>query len=233
MMENLPLYTIIVFFLTTGLTFFLFYRAGNYSFTVFLIISIWLVIQGILSLTGFYLVTNSIPPRVFLFILPPLLPIIVLFFTSGGRRFMDRMEPGTLTLLHTIRIPVEFVLYWLYLDKQVPKLMTFAGGNYDIISGITAPLIFYLGFVHKLVGKNIILLWNLLCLFLLFLIVRHAIFSVPSSFQKFGFDQPNIAILHFPYAWLPSCIVPMVLFSHLAMIRRLILSGTSENRLKT
>jgi hypothetical protein len=229
-MENLPLYSIIVFIVTTGITFFLFYRASNYSFAVFLIISIWLVIQGILSLTGFYQVTDTYPPRGILFILPPLMFIIIIFISAGGKRFIDQMEPGTLTLLHTIRIPVEFVLYWLYLDKQVPKLMTFAGGNYDIISGITAPLIFYFGFVNKLIGRYIILLWNLLCLGLLFMIARHAIFSVPSSFQKFGFDQPNIAILHFPYAWLPSCIVPMVLFSHLAMIRKLILSGTSENR---
>lgn len=229
-MENLPLYSIIVFILTTGITFFLFYRAGNYSFAAFLIISIWLVIQGILSITGFYLLTDTNPPRGILFILPPLLFIIILFVTAGGRRFIDRMDPGTLTLLHIIRIPVEFVLYWLYLDKQVPKLMTFAGGNYDIISGITAPIVFYFGFVNKLIGKNIILLWNILCLGLLFMIARHAIFSIPSSFQKFGFDQPNIAILHFPYAWLPSCIVPMVLFSHFAMIRKLILSGTSENQ---
>jgi hypothetical protein len=229
-MENLPLYSIIVFILTTGITFFLFYRAGNYSFAVFLIISIWLVIQGILSITGFYLVTDTNPPRGILFILPPLSFIIILFVTPSGRRFIDQMDPGTLTLLHIIRIPVEFVLYWLYLDKQVPKLMTFAGGNYDIISGITAPVVFYFGFVNKLIGRNIILFWNILCLGLLFMIARHAIFSVPSSFQKFGFDQPNIAILHFPYAWLPSCIVPMVLFSHLAMIRKLILSGTSENQ---
>jgi hypothetical protein len=229
-MENLPLYSIIVFILTTGITFFLFYRAGNYSFAVFLIISIWLVIQGILSITGFYLVTDTNPPRGILFILPPLSFIIILFVTPSGRRFINQMDPGTLTLLHIIRIPVEFVLYWLYLDKQVPKLMTFAGGNYDIISGITAPVVFYFGFVNKLIGRNIILFWNILCLGLLFMIARHAIFSVPSSFQKFGFDQPNIAILHFPYAWLPSCIVPMVLFSHLAMIRKLILSGTSENQ---
>jgi hypothetical protein len=229
-MGNLPLYSIIVFIVTTGITFFLFYRASNYSFAVFLIISIWLVIQGLLSLTGFYQVTDTNPPRGILFILPPLLFIIILFVTRSGRRFIDQMDPGTLTLLHTIRIPIEFVLYWLYLDKQVPKLMTFAGGNYDIISGITAPIVFYFGFVNKLIGRNIILLWNLLCLGLLFLIVRHAIFSIPSSLQKFGFDQPNIAILHFPYAWLPSCIVPMVLFSHLAMIRKLILSGTGEKR---
>ncbi|HEV3224119.1 MAG TPA: hypothetical protein VGZ90_14630 [Puia sp.] len=229
-MGNLPLYTIVVFIVTTGFTIFLFYRASNYSFTVFLIVSFWLVLQVILPLTGFYQITDTIPPREMLFILPPLLFIIILFLSPGGRRFIDQLDPGTLTLLHTVRIPVEFVLYWLYLDKQVPKLMTFVGGNYDIISGMAAPIVFYFGFVKKLIGRRIILLWNLVCLILLFLVVRHAILSVPSPFQKFGFDQPNIAILHFPYTWLPSFIVPMVLFSHLAMIRRLTLAGTSEDR---
>ena len=131
------------------------------------------------------------------------------------------MDSGTLTLLHTIRIPVEFVLYWLYLDKQVPKLMTFAGGNYDIISGLTAPVIYYYGFVKKTFSRGILLGWNVICLGLLLNIVARAVLSSPSTFQKLAFDQPNMAILHFPYNWLPSVIVPLVLFSHLVSIRSL------------
>jgi hypothetical protein len=38
----------------------------------------------------------------------------------------------------------------------------------------------------------------------------------------FAFDQPNIAVLYFPFNWLPSCIVPLVLLSHLAAIRQLL-----------
>ncbi|HEY4935486.1 MAG TPA: hypothetical protein VII44_02840 [Puia sp.] len=222
-MENLPLYTGIVFIITTGLTILLFYRAANYSFTALLIVSAWLVLQALLSLSSFYEITDTIPPRGILFIIPPLLFIIALFVSAGGRRFIDQLNPGSITLLHTIRIPVEIVLYCLFLDKQVPKLMTFAGGNFDIISGLTAPLVFYLGFIKKVIGRKIILLWNLVCLGLLMSIILHAMFSVPSPFQKFAFDQPNIAILHFPYAWLPSCIVPIVLFSHLTMIRNLLI----------
>jgi hypothetical protein len=40
-------------------------------------------------------------------------------------------------------------------------------------------------------------------------------------FQQFAFDQPNIAVLYFPFIWLPSCVVPLVLLSHLAAIRQL------------
>jgi hypothetical protein len=52
---------------------------------------------------------------------------------------------------------------------------------------------------------------------------HHAVLSTPSAFQKFAFNQPNVAILHFPYTLLPAFIVPLVLFSHLAGIRYLYL----------
>jgi len=50
----------------------------------------------------------------------------------------------------------------------------------------------------------------------------NALFSAPSPIQKFAFDQPNIAILNFPFSWLPTFIVPIILFGHLTSIRQLI-----------
>jgi hypothetical protein len=220
-MATHPLYSIILFILTTGLTIYFFLRATNYSASALIIISLWLLLQGVLTLSGFYLVVDSIPLRGLLFVAPPALLIIVVFATAGGRRFVDRLDPGTLILIHVVRIPVEIVLYWLYLEKRVPRLMTFAGGNYDILSGLTAPFVFYFGFVKKLFGRYVILCWNIICLVLLLLIAGHAILSIPSPLQKLAFDQPNIAVLHFPYCWLPSFIVPVVLFSHLAVFRYL------------
>lgn len=105
---------------------------------------------------------------------------------------------------------------------MIPELMTFEGRNFDIISGISAPLIYYFGFVQKRLSNKIIIIWNVLCLMLLFNIVINAVFSAPFPFQKFAFDQPNIAILYFPFNWLPSCVVPIVLFSHIVVIRQLL-----------
>ena len=124
-------------------------------------------------------------------------------------------------MLHVVRIPVEFVLYGLYVYKAVPELMTFEGRNYDIISGLTAPIIYYLGFVKKQLNTKILLIWNFICLGLLFNIVVHAVLSAPFPFQLFAFEQPNIAFLYVPFNWLPSCIVPLVFLSHLASIRLL------------
>jgi hypothetical protein len=127
-----------------------------------------------------------------------------------------------LTILHIVRAPVELVLFWLFVYKAVPKLMTFEGRNFDVLSGLTAPLIYYFGFIKQYIGKKGILLWNFICLALLMNIVVNAILAAPFPIQQFGFDQPNIAVLYFPYIWLPCCIVPLVLLSHLATIKKLL-----------
>jgi hypothetical protein len=175
-----------------------------------------------LGISGFYTVTSGVPPRFILLIGPPLIFIIVLFLTAKGKNYMDGLSTKTLTILHIVRIPVELVLFWLCIYKTVPQLMTFEGRNFDILSGLTAPLVFYFGFVKKKIGKPVLLLWNLVCLALLLNIVVNAVLSAPFPFQKFAYDQPNIALLYFPFVWLPCCIVPVVLFAHLATIRQLL-----------
>lgn len=135
---------------------------------------------------------------------------------------MDSLPLAPLTYLHIIRIPVEFVLYWLFLYQAVPELMTFAGRNFDIIAGITAPIIAYFGLKKGKISKAAILAWHFICLGLLLNIVVNAFLSAPSLVQRFAFDQPNIAILYFPFSWLPTFIVPIVLFCHLTAIRQLI-----------
>lgn len=224
-MENLSAYIGIIFMLTTFLTVFLFYKATGRSKVTLAILLAWLLLQSFVGLSGFYTVTDTIPPRFLLLVLPPLLSILILFVTAKGRKYMDMLDLKTLTLLHIIRIPVELVLYGLFLHKTIPELMTFEGRNFDIVSGLTAPFIFYFGFVRKQISNKLILVWNFICLGLLMNIVINAVFSAPFPFQQFAFDQPNIAVLYFPFVWLPCCVVPLVLFSHLVAIRKLLNSG--------
>jgi hypothetical protein len=220
-MENLPTYISIVFGLITIITVLLFYRATQHSKLTLIILFAWLALQTLISLTGFYTVNNSLPPRIALLGFPALLCIIILFSTSRGRQYIDQLDPGKLTILHTIRVAVELVLLWLFIHKAVPQLMTFEGRNFDILSGLSAPFIYYFGFVKKSLGKTVILIWNFICLGLLLNILINAVLSVPTPLQQFAFDQPNIAILYFPFVWLPCCVVPIVLLSHLAVIRNL------------
>ncbi len=114
-------------------------------------------------------------------------------------------------------------MYWLAAQKAVPELMTFAGRNFDIIAGISAPVIYVVCFTGSVVkNRKLLLAWNLICLGLLLNIVLNAVLSAPFAFQQFAFEQPNIAVLFFPFVWLPSFIVMVVLLSHLAAIRQLL-----------
>jgi hypothetical protein len=106
--------------------------------------------------------------------------------------------------------------------------MTFEGTNLDIISGITAPPVYYLFFVAKKLNPRILLAWNFLCLALLLNVVITAILSAPTPFQQLAFDQPNIGIGYFPFVLLPAVLVPIVLLSHLASIRQLIRGKSSS-----
>jgi len=184
----------------------------------------WLSIQAMLSILGIYTDDpQSIPPKIILFgVLPALIVIILLFNIPKGKQFIDRLSMQMLTHVHLVRIPVELCLYGLYLHGSVPELMTFEGRNLDILAGLSAPLVGFLGIRRGKMGKVSLLVWNFICMGLLLNIVIIAILSAPSPFQQFAFDQPNVAILHFPFSWLPAFIVPLVLFAHLAAFRKLI-----------
>jgi hypothetical protein len=220
-MEQVSDFLKVAFVVVTLFTVFQFYKATNKSFLFLAIIAVWMTIQLLIGLTNFYLNTTALPPRFALLIVPPLLFIIVLFVTQKGRVFVESLEIKKLTLLHTIRIPVEIVLYYLFIAKAIPQEMTFEGRNFDIVAGITAPVIYYFGYVKNSLSKAVLIAWNIICLGLLLNIVVVAILSTATPFQYFGFTQPNIAIAYFPFNWLASVIVPLVLFSHLASLRNL------------
>jgi hypothetical protein len=239
MINNLPIYISLIFGLTTITTLLLFGWAIKNSNTegtrkkatpILICLTIWLGFQAVLTLNNIYKGnTNAFPPKIMLLgILPTILVILYLFSTLKGRQFIDSLPLQNLTILNVVRVPVEIVLFWLFLYKAIPELMTFEGRNFDIIAGITAPIVAYWGFRKGKFNKNTILLWNFICLGLLINIVVNALFSVPSPIQKFAFEQPNIAILNFPFSWLPTFIVPIVLFGHLTSIRQILKQKKTE-----
>lgn len=122
----------------------------------------------------------------------------------------------TLTYLHTARLPVELVLYWLFLAGYVPELMTFEGGSLDILIGIGSPLVGFFAFSRKQMNRKLLWVWNVSSIILLTNIVVRAALSVPTVMQQVAFDQPNTGILYFPFILLPGVIVLIVLISNMA-----------------
>lgn len=232
MLDNLPVYISLAFGMTTLATLFLFIwtirnsaaaQTRKTATPVLIGLSIWLVIQAMLSLKNIYNTnTHTLPPKILLAgVLPTFLTILLLFVTAKGRQFIYSLPLKNLTWLNIVRIPVEIILFWLFLHKAIPELMTFEGRNFDIVAGITAPFMAYFGFTKAKLNRPLLLTWNLICLALLLNIVVHGILSAPTPMQQFAFDQPNIAILYFPFSWLPTFIVPIVFLGHLISIAQL------------
>jgi len=220
-MENLPIFISLLFGLTVIGTIVWFYLASKSK--AFLLVAIgWTILQTILGLRGIYQNTEVMPPRMMLFGLFPAIVLIgASFITKKGRRFINQINLKTLTYFHSIRIPVEIVLALLFYEGVMSVYMTFEGTNFDLFSGVTAPLIAYLAFKTTYKKNKLLLLWNIICLLLLLNVVITAVFAFPSPLQKLAFDQPNIAVLYFPFNLLPTVVVPIVLLGHLVAIRRL------------
>jgi hypothetical protein len=182
---------------------------------------------GLLAMSGFYQQFQYFPPRVDVFAVLPADLVIVIYFLFFRSGFIEKLSLKSLTLLHVVRIPVELVLLLLYQSGWVPQIMTFEGRNFDIFSGLTAPLVFWLAFRNRGIDRRLLIVWNLFSLGLLANIVITAVLSFPSPMQQFGFDQPNVGLTYFPFVWLPAIIVPTVLFAHLASLWKLMLKRTS------
>jgi hypothetical protein len=220
-MPPIPAYISVVFLIAVLFTVFFFYKATKSRGIVLISLAV-LLVQGVLSYSGFYTDTNTLPPRQVFILLPPLLLYIVLFATVKGRNWLANLDLRWLTLLHTIRIPVELVLLWLFQQGTLPQLMTFEGRNLDILAGMTAPILFYFVFIRQRMGARVLLIWNLICIGLVLNILINGLLSVPGIFHKQAFEQPNIAVLHFPYTLLPAFIVPVVLLAHISAIYQLL-----------
>lgn len=235
MIETLPTYITAVFVLTTVLTIGLLFRSfrkirppGLPSFLLFFAVPFWMIFTAVLATGGFYRQFDAFPPRVFLFGVMPAALLIAAYFLFFRESFIDRLSLRTLTLLHVVRLPVELVLLWLFQHGWVPQIMTFEGWNFDILSGLTAPVVYWLAFRGNNPNRPLLIGWNVAALALLANIVTIAVLAFPTPAQRLGFEQPNVGPAYFPFIWLPAIIVPVVLFAHLAAIRQLMIARSNK-----
>ena len=186
MLSQIPNYVNMAFIATTLLTLYLVWRilkqGGLSSRSISLCIGgivAWLVLHAAVALTLFYFKTvGQVPPPFALVILPTFLVIIYFFSTESGKAFMDRLVLVDLTWLSVVRIPVEIVLYWLFVFGAIPELMTFSGRNFDILAGLTAPFM-ALAFARQKLSRLSLLVWNFAGLGLLIFIILNALLSTP------------------------------------------------------
>jgi len=220
MIENLPNWINLLFIVTCMLTIGFFHYSNGKPRNLTLLIIVWSILQSVLAYAGFYHISDTIPPRFALVLLPTTLLMIYGLLPKQQEWFFKARDTRVSTFLHSVRLPVEIVLYQLFVYKMIPELMTFEGRNYDIIMGITAPVIGWM-FLREQISKTLLLGWNIIGLFLVLFILFNGILSAELPFQQFGFDQPNRGINYFLFVLLPATIVPIVVWTHLSDILKL------------
>jgi hypothetical protein len=206
------------FILITLLSVALLYLASGNDKRVLYFFSFWFAIVGMISATVFFQNEKSLPPRLLFVIIPSALYIIHFY------KKLNVQKSGLFYLLaiHTLRLPVEIVLYRLFLKGKIPVIMTYKGWNFDIAIGTTAILLLvYVGYTKKELKRTFLRIWNIMGVLFLSIIVIIAMLSAPSPIQQLAFDQPNMAVLQFPFTFLPAVVVPIVLLSHLLSLKYL------------
>lgn len=209
----------VFFILISCLVLCFFYFGTGKNKPVLVISLLWITAVSLTSMSGYFENTKVFPPRFLLVILPAIGLSVFLYHKLKKAS----LKQSFLLAVHILRLPIELVLYQLFLNKQIPVLMTFRGWNFDILMGISAfLLLLYFLITRKNPGHSFLIAWNISGILLLTTIVCIAVLSSPLPIQQFGFEQPNIALLKFPFALLPAYVVPVVFVSHVLVLKNLV-----------
>jgi len=127
------------------------------------------------------------------------------------------------------RVPVEMVLHRLYVEGLVPVQMTYAGYNFDIVSGTLAAIVGVWALVNR-PPTWVVLAFNIVGSLLLLNIVSIAVLSMPTPMRAFQNDPPNTFVAHLPFVWLPSLLVQAAWFGHLLVFRWLSRASSAAER---
>lgn len=201
-------------------------RLDGSLFRVLLIVFVfWLVIPAVLASKGL-LDRYSPPPPGFILVGLLTLSTVVVAFSSFGSRLAAAIPLAGLVGYQAFRIPVEWLLHRLYVEGVIPVQMTYAGQNFDIVTGVLAAGIgLWLWAGHRPVW--LVVGWNVVGLALLANIVTISILSSPVPFRYFMNEPANLLPSTFPYIWLPTVLVQAALFGHLLVFRKVWMLGSS------
>lgn len=191
-------------------------------FRAVVVLGVWLGFITVMSLAGFYN-SMALPPRVPLFLVFPAFAFTGFFFLSGRNQQLIAAVPASWPVyFQSFRIVVELLLLGLAVKGLIPKEASFEGYNFDVAIGLTAPVVGWLAFSKKVIGKGVLRMWNIagFCTLaiVVFIFISHAYF--PQVWHK----QESIISRGFglfPYTYLAGFLMPAAVFMHVLSLRKL------------
>jgi hypothetical protein len=179
----------------------------------------WLSITAFIAASGVLRWFDAIPPPFAVLVLAVAAIGIAVPWSPLGTRLVRGLPLWALVGSQVFRLPLELVMHRAYVEGIMPVQMSYAGRNYDILSGISAGVL-ALWLARGSAPRWVVAAWNVLAFALLVNVVTVAIVSTP-VFRWFGDERLNVWVTYPPFVWLPGILVTAALMGHILVWRKL------------
>ena len=182
----------------------------------------WLVYIYLIGVSGF-LLNYDFPPRFFIFlVLPAFIFTGIFIYKNRKSEWINNIPKSWLIYFQTFRIGVEVLFVYSISVGLLNKEVTWEGYNFDLLMGISAPLIGLLVFNWKLIPQKIALWWNYLGIFILMSVIFLFVSSLYFP-QLYGSETPLLpkSAGSFPSVLIAGFLMPSAIFIHFLSIVQL------------
>jgi hypothetical protein len=182
---------------------------------------VWLTYVGSLSYLGVIRNPALRPPGIAYVLLPVIAFVLLGVVRSGLALRVAAAVPLWLLMgFQCYRIGVELLLHRLWTDGLVPQMLTYRGANFDILIGLSAPVIAWLS-VRGKADPVVAFVWNILGLVALANIATRSFLTSPGPMHLLHTEVANLAFGHFPYTFIPGFFAPFAIILHVLALRAL------------
>ncbi|MEN9579050.1 MAG: hypothetical protein RJA70_2059 [Pseudomonadota bacterium] len=187
-------------------------------------LAVWLAVTALLAELG-VLASLANSPKLGLYIVASNGLALALALSPLGLRIISRVPIALVVGAQGFRLPLELVLHSWYEQGVLPIQMTYAGDNFDIVTGILSLVVgafILFGDQKATVRRWLVLGCNLVGFSLLLTVASIAVRSTPWPLRTYTNDPPVLLVFHAPYTWIVPICVAGALFGHVLVFRWLV-----------
>ena len=178
----------------------------------------WLILTAGLATTGALSDWTARPPRLPLVVLGAV-GLGLLVRRTAAFRALLRSTPVFWPIgLQVFRVAVESILFALHQTSRAPVQVTFEGRNFDILVGLTAPVVAW-SVARGRASPWLLLGWNALGLGVLVNTMAVVATSTPGPLFLWP-GAPFTELLRWPLVWLPAFLAPLAVMLHVASLQQ-------------
>lgn len=196
----------------------LYWLRGRLRIATLAALTVWLAYATLLGFSSVVARNDQVPPGLALLTVPVMLAVLGLTLTKPGAVLAVRIPLWLLLGFQLSRVGVELSLHNLWSLGLAPRIMTLEGGNIEILVGVTAPLAAWLVALGA-TGRRIAWAWNVVGILSLSNIIIRAVLSVPGPLHFLHTEVPDLAIVTYPFTFVPGFLAPLALALHILAFR--------------